>query len=107
MTSWLFVLQRATAVIMAPLVLIHLIVILYASQGGLSAAEILSRTQTSLFWPFFYALFVTTAAIHGAIGLRAIAIELSDMSKRVIDVGAAAFALLILILGFRAIGAVT
>ena len=43
----LYILQRATALIMAPLVIGHIAVMIYAVQTGLSAAEILSRTQGS------------------------------------------------------------
>ena len=71
----LYILQRATAAIMAPLVLAHLVVIYYATSRGLSAAEILGRTRGSIGWGAFYALFVLAAAMHGAIGVRAIASE--------------------------------
>lgn len=71
----LYMLQRITALMMAPLVLGHLGVMIYAIQGGLSAAEILGRTQGSLVWFLFYGLFVVAVAIHGAIGLRTIAHE--------------------------------
>src|ERR1043166_7065763 len=67
----LYVLQRATAVVMAPLVLAHLVVIYYATSRGLSAAEILGRTRSSIGWGAFYAVFVLAAATHGAIGVRA------------------------------------
>ena len=50
----LYMLQRMTALLMAPLVLGHLAVMIYAIQGGLSAAEILGRTQGSLAWFLFY-----------------------------------------------------
>ena len=69
----LYMLQRITALLMAPLVLGHLAVMIYAVQGGLSAAEILGRTRGSLMWFMFYGTFVAAVAIHGAIGLRAIA----------------------------------
>ena len=39
----LYVWQRATAAIMAPLVLAHVAVIFYATRHGLSAADILGR----------------------------------------------------------------
>src|SRR5262252_11113757 len=54
----LYLLQRATAAIMVPLVLAHLAVIYYATRGGLSAAEILARTRGSIGWGAFYGLFV-------------------------------------------------
>ena len=45
----LYLAQRVSAVIMAPLVLLHLGVMIYAIQGGLSAGEILERTRGSRF----------------------------------------------------------
>ena len=41
----LYMAQRISAMIMGPLVLGHLAVMIYAIQGGLSSAEILSRTK--------------------------------------------------------------
>ena len=41
----LYMAQRLTALIMAPLTIGHLAVMIYAVQGGLNVAEILSRTQ--------------------------------------------------------------
>nr|WP_281494048.1 succinate dehydrogenase [Jannaschia sp. S6380] len=67
--------QRITAALMAPFVTVHLGVMIYAIQGGLSAAEILGRTQGSVPWFLFYGGFVMAAAIHAAIGLRVIAYE--------------------------------
>ncbi|MBB3011359.1 MULTISPECIES: hypothetical protein [Cupriavidus] len=64
MEQRLFALQRLSAMVMAPFVLVHLGVILYAVRGGLTAAEILSRTQGSLLWIPFYSLFVISVAVH-------------------------------------------
>ena len=44
---WLYIAQRGSALVLAPLVLLHLGVILYAVSGGLTAAEILGRTRSS------------------------------------------------------------
>ena len=52
----LYMAQRLTALIMAPLTIGHLAVMIYAVQGGLNVAEILARTQGSLAWFLFYAL---------------------------------------------------
>ena len=71
----LYVLQRLTALIMAPLVITHIVVMIIAIQGGLDSAEILSRTQGSVVWGVFYSLFVIAVSIHAAIGLRVIAFE--------------------------------
>ncbi|MGB2411815.1 MAG: succinate dehydrogenase, partial [Candidatus Puniceispirillaceae bacterium] len=46
----LYMAQRLSALIMAPLVIGHLAVMIYAVRGGLSAGEILGRTHGSLFW---------------------------------------------------------
>lgn len=70
MSFKLYLLQRGTAVLLLPLILVHLAVIFYATAKGLSAASILSRTRGSVGWAAFYGLFVVAAAIHGAIGVR-------------------------------------
>ena len=44
-----YLIQRISALIMAPLVLVHLAVIVYAIQGGLTAEEILSRAKVDDF----------------------------------------------------------
>lgn len=104
---WLYVAQRVTALVLAPLVLVHLVTILYAIQGGLSASEILGRTQGSTVWMLFYGLFVLAAAIHGAIGTRTVAREMLGLKGVALDGAAVAFAGMLLWLGFAAVGAVT
>ncbi|WP_299745147.1 succinate dehydrogenase [uncultured Tateyamaria sp.] len=103
----LYMLQRITALLMAPLVLGHLAVMIYAIQGGLSAAEILGRTQGSIAWFLFYGLFVAAVSIHGAIGLRTVVHEWGGLKGTALEafmwvVGFALFAL-----GARAVWAVT
>jgi len=56
-------------------VVVHLVTIMIAVRGGLSAAEILGRTRGNEAWLTFYAVFALAAGLHGAIGLRAIAAE--------------------------------
>ena len=102
----LFLLQRATAVLMAPLVLIHLALIIFAARGGLDAAEILSRTRGSWVWGGFYGLFVIAASVHAAIGLRVIAFETFGGSRRALDLVAIALGALLALLGLRAVFAV-
>ncbi len=107
LTLRLYMLQRITALLMAPFVLVHLAVMIYAVQGGLSAAEILGRTQGSALWFLFYGSFVVAVAIHGAIGLRVIAHEWGGLSGVALALftwatGAGLFAL-----GARAVWAVT
>jgi len=102
----LYILQRATAAIMAPLVLGHLAVVYYATSHGLSAAEILGRTRGSLGWGAFYALFVLAAATHGAIGVRTVAAEWGGPRGRGLDAVMWGFGLMLASLGLRAVAAV-
>ena len=106
MTIRLYILQRASAAIMAPLVLAHLFVIFYATNRGLSAADILGRTRGSIGWGAFYALFVLAAATHGSIGLRAIAAEWVGLRGRPLDLLMWGFGALLAVLGLRAVAAV-
>jgi fumarate reductase subunit C len=68
----LWVAQRLSAAVLALCVLVHLATMIYAVRGGLSAAEILSRTQGSATWFAFYALFVLAIVVHVPIGLRTV-----------------------------------
>ncbi len=72
---WLWLAHRATAVLLAPLILVHLVTMILAVRGGLDAAEIVARTRGSLVWGGFYFLFVAAAAVHASIGLRSFLIE--------------------------------
>ena len=103
----LYMAQRLSAMIMMPLVLIHIGVMIYAIQGGLSADEILSRTQGSSFWFLFYGLFVLAASIHAAIGLRVIAHEMIGLKHTTLAVFTWGFGLTALFMGARAVWAVT
>jgi fumarate reductase subunit C len=102
----LYLLQRLSAMVLAPLVLAHLALIVYAVRDGLSAVEILSRTQGSLFWALFYGLFVVAVAVHAPIGLRTILREWTPWRGRSLDGAVAAFAALLFVLGLRAVAAV-
>ena len=107
LTLRLYMLQRITALLMAPLVLGHIGVMIYAVQGGLSAAEILGRTQGSVFWFSFYGLFVLAVSVHAAIGLRTILHEVTGLSGRLLMFFTWGTALGLSVLGMRAILAVT
>ena len=103
----LYMLQRITALLMAPLVLGHLAVMIYAIQGGLSAAEILGRTQGSVAWFLFYGLFVIAVSIHGAIGLRTVAHEWGGLKGTALDAFMWAVGFGLFAFGVRAVWAVT
>lgn len=102
----LYVWQRLTAAIMAPLVLVHLTVIFYANHKGLSAADILARTRGSVTWALFYGVFVAAVAVHASIGVRTILTEWSRLGARQRDFAVMFFGLLLAMLGLRAIAAV-
>ncbi len=106
MERQLYILQRATAAIMAPFVMIHLAVIFYALGGGLTAAEILGRTRGEPGWALFYGLFVLALAIHAPIGLRAVLREWTPWRGPSLGIALLAFGLLLLALGLRAVAAV-
>ena len=106
MTLQLYVWQRLTAAAMVPLIAIHIATIFIATSTGLSAADILARTQGSVAWAIFYSVFVGTAAIHGAIGLRSVLSDWTHMSRRNGQTIMWIFGLMLLGLGLRAIAAV-
>ncbi len=102
----LYVWQRMTAALMVPLIVVHLIVIIYATNRGLSAAEILGRTRGSVVWGLYYGTFVVAAAVHGAIGVRGVAREWLGWREKALDRLMWIFGALLLILGLRAVAAV-
>lgn len=106
MTARLYLLQRASAAVLAPLVLVHLGVIIYAVRAGLSAEEILARTSGSLGWGLFYTLFVLAVAVHGGIGLQNISREWFRLSPAAASLFGHAFMVVALLLGLRAVYAV-
>jgi len=103
----LWLAQRASAAVLALAVVVHLATMIVAVRGGLSAAEILARTRGSIAWAAFYGLFVLAVAIHAPIGLRSVLAEWSGGHRRGLDAAMAAFALLLLAAGLRAVVAVT
>ena len=90
---------------MAPMVLVHLAVIFYATRHGLTAADILGRVRGSLGWGGFYAVFVIAASIHAGIGIRNILSEWSPLAERAAGIAAAAAGVLLFGLGLRAVAA--
>ena len=102
----LYILQRATAAIMVPLVVAHILVIFFATRRGLSAADILGRTRGSVGWGAFYALFVLAAATHAAIGVRGVASEWTGLRGHRLDILMWGVGLLLAALGLRAVIAV-
>jgi fumarate reductase subunit C len=61
--------QRISAMVLGVCVAIHLLIIFYAIRGGISAQEILGRTQGNIAFALFYELFVLACFVHAPIGL--------------------------------------
>lgn len=101
----LYVWQRATATLLALLVVVHIAVIFYATRQTMTAADILSRTHGSFAWGAFYGIFVAAVSVHGSIGVRNILAEWSPLGDRRAGHFAIAFGLLLLVLGLRAVAA--
>ena len=95
--------QRASAMVLAVGVLAHLAVMIYAVRGGLSAAEILGRTQGNWFFGGFYGLFVLTCAVHVPLGLVAISEEWLGWRGPKVMIGAGLFSVVIAIMGLRTV----
>ena len=103
MNVHLYLVQRATALLMVPLILGHLAIIFYATRKGLTAGDILGRTRGSLGWGLYYVTFVVLASTHGAIGLRSIAMEWGGVRGRKLDLLMWGFGLALTGLGLRAV----
>jgi succinate dehydrogenase subunit C len=102
--AWRFVLQRASAVVLAVGVVVHLVGIVVAVRQGLSAEAIVTRMNASVLWPAFYAVFVAAAAIHAPLGLRVIADEWLDLRGRRMDIVLTVVGLGLLAGGLYAVG---
>lgn len=90
--AWRFVLQRASAAVLAVCVVVHLATIVYAVRHGLTSDAIVARMHASAAWPAFYCVFVVAAAIHAPLGMRTIADEWLGLRGRAIDLVLASFA---------------
>jgi fumarate reductase subunit C len=104
--TMLWLAQRLTAAILAFCVLVHLVTMIYAVRGGLSAAEILGRTRGNFLWAAFYTVFVVAAAIHAGIGVRAIAGEWLSFKGTVADIVIILLGAGLVVMGLRAVVAV-
>lgn len=99
----LWIAQRTSAAILALCVTVHLVTIVYAVRGGLTAAEIFARTRGSIGWLAFYSIFVISAAVHAPIGLRPVLGEWLKWRGNSREVFVLAFGLAIAWMGMRAV----
>jgi fumarate reductase subunit C len=95
--------QRASAVVLALCVAVHLVTIVYAVRSGLTAAEILARTRGSVAWFAFYSLFVLAVTVHAPIGLRSVLGEWAGWRGRSRDFALLLFAAFLAWTGMRAV----
>jgi fumarate reductase subunit C len=99
----LWVAQRASAAVLALCVTVHLMTMVYAIRGGLSAGEILSRTKGNAGWFAFYAVFVLAVTVHAPIGLRSVLLEWFGWRGASRDVFLLGLAMLLAVMGMRAV----
>ena len=102
----LFLVHRVSAGLLVPFIIVHLVGILLAVRGGLTAAEILGRTRGSFGWGGFYALFVALAVVHGSIGMRNVLRDWTLWRGRSLDIAMLVLGAVLLLAGLRAVAAV-
>ena len=88
---------------LAVCVAVHLATIIYAVQGGLTAAEILGRTRGNHAWLAFYTVFVLAVSVHAPIGLRAVFLEWLRWRGASRDIVLALFSAALAWMGMRAV----
>ncbi len=99
----LWLAQRVSAMVLGLAVVVHLGTIIYAVQGGLSAAEIVARAAGNLGWTIFYSVFVIAIAVHAPIGLRAVLSEMTKLSPRRVDLLCFVAAMFLVVMGYRVV----
>jgi succinate dehydrogenase subunit C len=95
--------QRVSAMVLAICVVVHIVTIVYAVRGGLTGAQILSRTRGSLGFGAFYIVFLAACAVHVPIGLAAILEEWFRLPRKGARIVAAMFAAIMFGFGVAAI----
>ena len=100
--TWLWIAQRASAVVLALCVLVHLVTIIYAVRHGLTGAAILGRTRGNTAALAFYFLYVLAIAVHAPIGLRTLCQEWLGWRAASLNWVIGAIALALFAFGLRA-----
>ncbi len=101
--TWLWLVQRISASVLAVAVAVHLITIIAAVQGGLTAAEIVARVGGNGGWAAFYGVFVVAAAVHAPIGVRTVLQEMTPLPNFSVNALSAFFGIGLLIMGLDAV----
>jgi fumarate reductase subunit C len=94
--------QRISAMVLGICVAVHLVIIFYAIRGGLTAQEILGRTQGNILFALFYEVFVLACFVHAPIGISNILQE-TFPKMGIAKPAAYALGILILVLGSTAV----
>lgn len=100
----LWLAHRISGMALGFFVVAHLTGMIIAIQGGLSSAEILSRTSGNYALGLFYSLFAIAAATHGTIGLRTVAREVLGWTGKSANTCLMVFFLGLSVLGISAVG---
>lgn len=100
-------LQLATAVVLLPLILVHIGLVVFVIVSGASAAEIIGRIEGSIGWALYYGAFVIALAIHGPIGMRNVLLTWTSWRGSSLDVVACLLMIGLSLIGLKAIVAVS
>ena len=99
--------QRISAMVLTVFVVAHLAIMIYAMRGGLTAAEILGRTQGNLAFAVFYGLFVLACAVHVPLGVAKIGQEWGRFSAPAALLLSRALTVVIVVMGLAAVWGVS
>jgi len=99
----LWLVQRLSGMLLGLFVIIHLMTMIIAIQGGVTAGEILERTSGNFLLGAFYSVFAIAAAVHGSIGLRTVAQEVIGWRGRSMNLAAVCFCALLCAMGLFAV----
>ncbi len=95
--------QRASAMVLAVLLLVHMAGMLWAVRGGLTAAEILERTRGNVWALILYATMVLAAAVHAPIGIARVCEEWLGFRGRALWAAMTLLGAALLVLGTAAV----
>jgi fumarate reductase subunit C len=99
----LWLAQRLSAMVLAVCVVVHLVTIVVAVKGGLTAGEITARVAGNPYWIAFYTVFVVAVSVHAPIGLRSVLAEMTALPPRRVDLLCFVAAALLFVLGVRVV----
>lgn len=93
--------QRTSAGVLALCVIAHVVVMIYAVNGGLTATEIMDRTQGNWGFLAFYVAFAFACAVHAPIGLMRIVEDWFGLKGPKVQWAALVIALAMALVGVR------